>query len=217
MNPVGIVLAAAVACQPVPDSGQFGLWEATGTSMGGIGGYLELTADGSYYSAMAVLVDFVYKVEEGVLYIATDEVGPVEFTEGVPITLKDDGYVVLGAEGEEELRMRIGAGSGDSIVGEYSYRHYTGSIAYEKFTEDGLFYLRIPMTLEVGCYEIDGEELTLNPADGQAKSWYFRFEEGQLQLDNFDRVNTFNPAPGGAWYHVDEVDYVVPEGFEPEN
>ena len=217
MNFFSVVLASTLTCQPVPDAGQIGFWEATRSSMGGIANNIELRTDGSYSRAMTVLVDFIYKVEDNILYSAPDGEGPVSFTNPREITISNDSYSLTNHEGEKETRKRIGTGQHGSITGVYSYRHGTGAIAYEKYTDDGLFHLRIPMRLEHGCYSIDKEEMSLEPEEKPTYKTYFYFESSDLVLDDFKRKSYYKLVPEGAWYHVDKVDYVKPESFTPEN
>ncbi len=211
MSFFGLLLASTVACQAVLDAGQIGFWESTVTSRGGIGSNIEFKLDGSYHNAVTVLVDLAYDIKEGKLYIAKDKGEAVSYEDGVSIKISQNGYIVVGPDGKEEVRNRINAGKPNSIIGEYSYRHYTRAIAYEKFTENGLLRLRIPMSADGGCYSIVKNIILLASKSKPETSVVFRANQKKLTFESEEGDFTYNYLPEGAWYKSDAVDFEKPE------
>ena len=110
MSFFGLVLASTLTCQSVPDAGQIGCWESAVTSRGGIGSSIEFNLDGSYHNTVTVLVDLAYDIKEGKLFIARDKGEAVSYENGVSIKITQNGYIVVGPDGKEEVRNRISTG-----------------------------------------------------------------------------------------------------------
>lgn len=211
MSFFGLVFASTLACQSAPDAGQIGFWESAVTSRGGIGSNIEFKRDGSYNNAVTVLVDLAYDIKDGKLYIAKDKGKAVSYKNGVNIKITQTGYIVAGPDGKEEVRNRINKGKPNSIIGEYSYRHYTGGIAYEMFTKNGLLRLRIPMSADGGCYSIVKNKLFLASRSKPETSTVFRANSKKLTFESEKGNFTYNSVPEGTWYKSDIVDYEKPE------
>ena len=106
-----------------------------------------------------MLVDLRYEVKNGRLYTAKNTGEPVSYEAGAEFKVDNNALVLIGQNGEKEVRKRISPGGADSIVGKYKYRHYTGAIAFEQFTADGIMRFRLPMQSTHGCYVITGNRI----------------------------------------------------------
>ena len=121
------------------------------------------------------------------------------------------GYIVVDPDGNEVLRKRKNHSNPNTIVGEYSYRHYTGAIAYEKFSENGILSLRIPMSTDGGCYAVVGNKLLFISEDKPETSTEFRTNSNNLVFESEKGDFEYNLVSDGTWYQINVVDYVNPE------
>ncbi len=76
--------------------------------------------------------------------------------------------LVVTRDGREQRETRVGAApkpgtSGDDpLVGLWTYTHYTGAAAYEEYTRDGGFHLRVPIRTLKGNYTTAGNSAMLH-------------------------------------------------------
>ena len=207
MNLFSLLLASTLTCQPVVNKDLVGLWESTSISRGGIGNNIEFRIDGSYNAAVTVLVDLRYEVKNGKLYIAKNPGEPVSYKAGAEIKIENNALVLIGKNGEKEVRNRISQRVGDSVVGMYKYRHYTGGIAYEQFTADGFMHFRLPMRSTSGCYVLKGKEVKITSQDQEPKQLKYKVSLESLVLDDQKKLSKYNRVKDGAWYKSDDIDY----------
>ena len=210
MNLVAYALLSALSCHPVGGQDLVGLWESVASSRGGIGNNIEFRKDGSYVAAVTVLVDLNYEVKEGKLFTGKNNGEPVSFVEGEAITIGDTALVVKGENGGKEVRDRVTPGAGTAIVGVYKYRHYTGGIAFERFTPDGILNFRLPMSSISGCYSIDDNEISVAAQGQETEIVHYTLRAGNLLLGAEDKMSTFNRVKEGAWYESEVIDYKTP-------
>lgn len=208
-----LVLAAIVGCVTPPNNDLVGLWESTQTSKGGIGHTLEFKADGSFLKAVTVLVELSYRVENGKLFVAEAPAAAKQAQDGIKIELEGDALVVTGPDGSVERRNRIAKdGAVKSIVGAWSYRHYTGAIAYERYHPDGRLSFRLPMTSSSGCYQAKAGALTLVLTDNRNSPLGYTLQGDLLDLrSKQDKATRYRRSPAGPWYPRDNIDYQPPK------
>lgn len=211
MNPIAIALASTLTCQPALNDELAGLWESTSISKGGIGNNIEFRMDGSYTAAATVLVDLRYEVKNGRLYTGKNIGEPVSYEAGAEIKFENNALVLIGQNGEKEVRKRIGPGRADSVVGKYKYRHYTGAIAYERFTADGVMQFRLPMRSTLGCYQATETEVKVFLPDQEAKTLSYKLSTDQLVLFDQQKPSTYKRVKDGAWYESRSIDYKPPD------
>jgi hypothetical protein len=211
MNLIALALASTLTCQPVINKELVGLWESTSISKGGIGNNIEFRMDGSYIAAVTVLVDLRYEVKNGKLYTGKNAGEPVSYEAGTEIKVENNALVLIGQNGEKEVRKRISPGRADSVVGKYKYRHYTGAIAYEQYTADGVMQFRLPMRSTRGCYLVTGNEVKVIPPDQEAKTLQYKLSTGQLILIDQKNPSTYKRVKDGAWYESGNIDYKPPD------
>jgi hypothetical protein len=213
MGVQALVLAAVVGCVAPLNNDLVGLWESTQTSKGGIGHTLEFKADGSFLEAVTVLVELSYHVENGKLFVAETPAAAKQAKDGIKIELESDALVVTGPEGSVERRNRIAKDStAKSIVGAWSYRHYTGAIAYERYHSDGRLSFRLPMTSSSGCYQTKAGALTLVFTDNRKSPLGYTLREDHLDLrGQKDKLTRYRRSAAGPWYPRDDIDYQPPK------
>jgi len=211
MDIISIVLASTLACSSTANTELVGLWESASTSRGGIGNNIEFRADGSFVSAITVLVDLRYEVKDGKLYTGKNRGEPVSYEEGDRINIKPDALVSIGPNGEQLVRKRLRPDRGNSIVGQYKYRHYTGGMAYEQYGSDGIMRIRIPMTSSRGCYRLDRGTVSIRALQGEPRSLKYKLQADRLALEDQGRPMNYNHVKEGPWYDSEKIDYVEPK------
>jgi len=210
MDLISLALVSALTCiQPSTDK-LLGFWESNTTSRGGIGNNIEFRKDGSYNSSVVVLVDLAYVVINGKIYISPSKGAPINNDQGIKIEINDQSLTLIGENGEKVVKNRIKTSNSESIVGQYKYRHYTGAIAYELYTNDGLLKLRIPMSADGGCYSIENNIVNMTKENEEPKRMEFSLSPGMLSLKSPNNSYSYNLVDEGAWYKSDEIDYKKP-------
>ena len=211
MNLIALALASTLSCQPVLINELVSLWESTSISRGGIGNNIEFRSDGPYVAAVTVIVDLRYEVKHGKLYTGKNTGEPVSYEAGTEIKFENNTLVLIGQNGEKEVRKRIIPGRADPVVGKYKYRHYTGAIAYEQFTSDGLMQFRLPMQSTRGCYLLTRNEVKVITPEQKEKTLQYKLDAGQLVLDDQKNPSTYKRVKDGAWYESENIDYKPPD------
>lgn len=205
-----LALASALICHVPSDNNLIGLWESTAISRGGIGHNVEFRGDGSYTTAVTVIVDVAYDVKDGRFYTAKNKGEPISYDKGLKIEVSNAGFSLTGDDGKKEIREKQVAGTEQTIVGTYRYRHYSGGMAYEKYTDDGLLKFRLPMSAESGCYSTNRRKVTIKLDKGEEKELNFRVDGKLLVLEGKKGKFSYDLVPEGAWYPGKVTDYQKP-------
>jgi hypothetical protein len=212
-----LLISAVLMCSAPASKDLLGLWETEQVSRGGIGHTIEFKPDGSCVEALSVIVDFHYRIENGRLISGENEFSTNTNAKDAPeIVFEGDTLILKGKDPDcATIRMeRLGKKNSDklSIIGAWRYRHYTGGIAYERFTPDGRVNFRLPMTTSTGCYIIDGKQLTLIKSNNEEASMPFKAQGDRLELVNKNKPETrYRREQAGAWYPRDKIDYQRPK------
>ena len=196
------LVASVLGCVPPSDASIAGFWESERTSRGGIGQTIELKASGELTSSMTVMVDQVYRTADGKLYIAES---------GAPFTVTKDVLVQTDDKDDEIRKERVGsqAPGREPLVGAWRYRHDTGAIAFERYTEDGRLFFRLPMTSEHGCYRATSDSLSLDIA-GRTSTAQYTVAGTTLTLRSTDgKTHAYRRAE--PWYSRERIDYQPPK------
>jgi hypothetical protein len=212
---VPLLLAAAMTC-PAPGSGELvGRWESHNTSKGGIGHVIDLREDGSFVESMIILVNFRYEVHGDQLLVHDTSGAGAPGAPPVQFRVEDNTFI-RSIPNEPEVRAeRVDASDPNEpkIVGVWKYRHYTGAIAFERYTVGGDLSLRLPMTSSTGCYlpNIEKKEISLSPGKGREKTLRFVVGAAALRLESPGKPPTdYDRSPWGAWYDFDHIDFQPP-------
>jgi hypothetical protein len=144
----GALLASMVMC---PGAGQTfaaddltGIWSAEVRTRGGLGAQMTFTAT-EVTSTFGALVDIKYEID------------------GKEFTIDGDKMTVTRAGGPPQVMTRVGAphGGGHPIIGDWSFMHYTGQPAVQRFSRNGTSQLTVPFQTTKGPYRVDNGTLQI--------------------------------------------------------
>src|SRR5262249_20052136 len=201
---------SAMGCVSPGDTSLIGFWESEATSQGGIGHTLELKADGKLVTSFTVMVDGVYRATAGSLFIAENAKALAEATEGTRFTITQNLFVLTDSDGQDIRKERLGVQprANTPLVGDWRYRHDTGAIAYERYTDDGRLLFRLPMGSRQGCYRAASGSFTMNTLQVNSTMQY-TLASGRLTLrEGAGKSSAYRRAE--PWYPRDLVDYQPP-------
>ena len=158
LGTLAIFVAGAASAQVTPVSPLVGTWEAVARSAGGLGATLSFGGDNSLSYTVGAMVDFKYRRVRDSLFIVDPE------GHSTPSRIRIARDTLITVRGNSEQReTRVGAVSpGDSLVGLWTYPHYTGVAAYEEYTPTGDLRLRIPIRTLKGTYATLGDSAMLH-------------------------------------------------------
>jgi hypothetical protein len=191
--------------QPAP---LVGLWDSATTSTGGIGSTLEFRADGTFVEATTVIVNAYYRVTAGRLVIDERPVGP-QAPAAMAVRVEVEGDVLrwTGPDGAMVRKERLGrpeAGK-PAIVGAWRYRHDTGTTAFERYTDDGRMFFRLPMKSSVGRYVLKRSELLLTRPSQADVAMKVVLMGDELTLSTNDRTSSYRRDMAGPWYERERI------------
>jgi len=217
MQILPILITAIINCTAPSNSDLVGLWESEQVSKGGIGHTLEFKSDGSYVEATTVIVDMRYRFENGKLAVFESQVSPDTIMDSsAAIIFEDNGHILKGADGSTVRKERIGKAPPKGIspiIGAWQYRHYTGGMAFERYTPDNVMQFRLPMTSSTGCYAVEKDQLNIIQKDKKTKI-PIKLNGGQLALENENKSpSRYRRDQAGAWYPRDKIDYKPPQNI----
>jgi hypothetical protein len=157
----GAMLAGAAAGQagPAPAAPSLlGTWEAVARSDGGLGSTLYFGSGNSLTFTVGALIDMKYRRVGDSLFV-TDQVGNARSSQ---TRIVGDTLFETKPKGVQK-KTRVGAAvRGDSLLGLWTYPHYTGVAAFEEYTPDGQLHLRVPVRTLKGNYVTAGETAMLH-------------------------------------------------------
>lgn len=217
-----ILITAILNCTSPANSDLLGLWESEQVSKGGIGHTLEFKSDGSYIESITVIVDMRYRFDAGKLFVFEKQSSPdTRKDSGAEVVFEGKDHVVKGADGSTVRKERLGNKQPKSpsvIVGAWRYRHYSGGIAFERYTPDGLVQFRLPMTSSTGCYSIEKDQINIIQQNNKT-AIPFKLSDGHLALENANKpASLYHREHAGAWYPRDTIDYKPPQNLNnPRN
>ena len=217
MQILPILLAAIISCTAPINSDLVGLWESEQVSKGGIGHTLEFKSDGSYVEAATVIVDMRYRFDNGKLAVFEPQSSPDMIKDSASeVIFEGNGHVLKGADGPTVRKERLGNTPSNGslpIVGAWRYRHYTGGIAFERYSPDGGMQFRLPMTSSTGCYTIEKDHIKIVQNNRKA-TIPFKLNGGQLALENTSKPSScYRKEQAGAWYPRETIDYKSPQSL----
>jgi 2-polyprenyl-6-methoxyphenol hydroxylase-like FAD-dependent oxidoreductase len=209
-----LVLAAAVTCVAPSGTAPVGFWESDTTSRGGIGVAIELGADGTFLMSTTVMVEQLYRVTDGKLFMADSAAALATTTDGRPFTVTADTLTHADGRGSEIRKERVGAppaAGASPLVGVWRYRHFAGAIAFERYAADGRLLFRLPLTSEQGCYRATGSSLSIATPQTDTSMQYSVTGQDKLVLKAREG-ETFSYHRAEPWYPRAQIDYQPPPG-----
>jgi hypothetical protein len=136
-----------------------GTWEAITRSTGGLGSTISFAPDNTMSYTLGAMVDMKYRRTRDSLYIIDPQgvVSPFKVS-----VLRDT--LLMTNEGKEQRETRVGAAvtGADPVVGLWTYPHYTGVQAFEEYTPQGEFHLRVPIRTMQGSWVAVGDSAMLH-------------------------------------------------------
>jgi hypothetical protein len=191
------LLTVAPLTAHMQDSGgsAAGLWLSETRSDGGLGSWVQLRDDGTASLGFGALIEGTYTMEGASLRRAFPRgVEKDASSESSVVEMRIDGNTAMRTQPPpagwppqerltpedkamfdrlaQPLRMtRVGAPAPDapSIVGTWSYTHYTGAKAYELYTPSGAMVLMVEMQVQQATYSGQGDTLELRLPGATAK------------------------------------------------
>jgi hypothetical protein len=183
---MALVCLAASDVHPGQKTGVIGLWLGESRSRGGLGRWLELRANGTAQYSVGALVEFTYVWQDPALSLT-----PAGKTDRVPLmemqingdtavrrqpppdapprdTLPPDQRAMLDRMSQPLAMRRVGAAAPGAplIVGTWTYEHYTGATAFERFTPGGSMILLVEMQASQGTYTLLSDRIVVDLPDG---------------------------------------------------
>jgi hypothetical protein len=108
------------------------------------------------------------------------------------------------ADGDQQNRLerRGDAVAGaPSIVGTWSYPHYSGATAYERYAADGRWSFRIPLGWKATRFGVEDDHLLLAPGSREEERVRFEVKGDELTLtDEKERVSRFRRVVPADWH-----------------
>jgi hypothetical protein len=207
-----LLVAAALACTPPSDGTVVGFWESTSTTRGGIGQAIEPKPSGEMVTSTTFIVDQAYRAADGKLALAEGATKLDTPTGETTFKIVNGVFLQSDGEGGEIRKERLGTteAGADSIVGAWRYRHYTGAIAFERYTTDGRLLFRLPMTSQTSCYQATDTTVTVE-TPGRATLMTYTVAGSMLTLRSSDG-KSYGYRRADPWYPRDQIDYRPPTG-----
>lgn len=164
-----------------------GMWSSSSRTKGGLGPQWVFTKDGNVTNTFGALVDFKYQVNGSqirmLLLVPDGSVTKEAVTQEFSIngdTLTENPQ----SPDRKQIMKRIGKPYKDAhpIVGEWTYKHYTGGPAVMRYSRTGIVQLSVPFQMLTGTYRTNQGTLTITPNDQKPVSYKFKREKDSLIL-----------------------------------
>ena len=202
VNAIGraILLSSLVllgACSVDADDGVAGIWSSASRTKGGLGSQWIFLKDGNVTYTFGALVDFKYEVIGNRIkttFLASDqsvtnEVSVEEFSiDGDTLTTNPHS-----PDRKQVMKRSGGSNTGvPSIVGDWTYTHYTGGPALMRYSRSGIVQLSVPFQTLTGTYRENQGILSVTLRDQKPMNIKFRREKDFLILtDNEAKENKY--------------------------
>jgi hypothetical protein len=164
-----------------------GMWSSLSRTKGGLGPQWIFTKDGNVTHTFGALVDFKYEVKGNSIKMTllapdgsvTKEVSTHEFSIDGD-TLTENPRTL----DQKQVMKRTSKPFKDThpIVGEWTYKHYTGGPALMRYSRTGIVQLSVPFQALTGTYRTNQGTLTITPSDQKPVSYKYKRERDSLVL-----------------------------------
>jgi hypothetical protein len=155
---VALWLLALGGSANAADDGVAGIWSSVGRTKGGLGTQWTFGPGGSAVYTFGAVVDFRYEISGNKVTTtlvqpdgtaAPDSETGTFLVEGDTLTMNPD-------RPERQQMTRTPASPGKSgLVGEWTYKHYTGGPAFMRYSSNGAAQLVVPMKTSEGSYRLE--------------------------------------------------------------
>jgi hypothetical protein len=170
----------ATAAEPLA-----GMWSATARTRGGLASQWVFAPNGVATRTSGALVDYRYGIQGARLSLTEldENHAPTSKVTTQDFTLLGDTLTMNPARPEgRQLMKRVGQPfpGAHPIVGEWSFKHYSGGIAYMRFGRTGIVQLSVPFETATGTWLTEGAKLTTQLKDRKPVTGPWRLEKGLL-------------------------------------
>lgn len=164
-----------------------GIWSSSSRTKGGLGPQWIFSKDGNVTHAFGALVDFLYEIDGNRIKMTllapdgslTGEVSIQEFSvDGDTLTQNPK------TPDRRQIMKRTGSPykGVHPIVGEWTYKHYTGGPALMRYSRTGVVQLSVPFQTLMGTYRTTYDTLIITPRNQPPISYKFKREKDSLVL-----------------------------------
>ncbi len=187
MRLLALVLLACLAAPAALAEELVGLWSGTARSRGGLAPQWIFAPSGVATRSYGAVVDYRYGIQGSRLSLTTldENQKPTAEVTTQDFTLIGDSLTMNPTKPEgRQLMKRVGQPFPGThpIVGEWSFKHFSGGMAYMRFGRTGLAQLSIPFETAAGSWVADGLRLTTQLKDAKPVAANFRLEKGVLEF-----------------------------------
>lgn len=163
-NLLALSIAASQSAPATRATPLLGTWEAVARLTGDLGSTISFAADNTMSYTLGAMVDMKYKRARDSLYIIDPQNGVNAFRISI---IRDTLVMVNGGQEQRETRIGAPVTGADPVIGQWTYTHYTGVPAFEEYTPNGDFRLRVPIRTLEGTYATLGDSAMLHlPGQG---------------------------------------------------
>ncbi len=162
----GVTFLLLISAAAADQNNIFGKWAANGRTRGGLGGMWIFEPNGTASSYFGALVDFRYSVDGRILKTTFKDsyTGKIEEDS---TTYEIDGDTLItnptdATRRQEMKRVGLPQSGTNSIIGIWTYKHYTGGMATMEYTSTGLAQLSVPFEIEKGHYTFKQQEIIID-------------------------------------------------------
>jgi len=164
-----------------------GMWSSSSRTKGGLGAQWTFTEDGKAAYSFGALVDFKYEINGGLLKMMLLAPDGSDTKEIVTQVFSINGDILTEnpkIPDRKQVMKRTGKPykGAHQIIGEWTYKHYTGGTALMRYSRIGIAQLSVPFQTLAGTYRTNQGALTITPNGQKAVSYKFKREKDLLVL-----------------------------------
>lgn len=183
-----VLLFATASLLPLPSEAAetlAGMWSATARTRGGLASQWVFAPNGVATRTSGALVDYRYGIQGARLSLTEldENHAPTSKVTTQDFTLLGDTLTMNPTRPEgRQLMKRVGQPfpGAHPIVGEWSFKHFSGGIAYMRFGRTGIVQMSVPFETATGTWATDGARLTTQLKDRKPVKSPWRIEKGLL-------------------------------------
>ncbi len=125
------------------------------------------TKEGDVSFTFGALVDFGYIINQDKINIQTEESDSTQSDKDIfqQFSIEEETLTINSRDANEapQIMKRAGIQKANThpIVGNWTFKHYTGQTALMKFTSKGIMQLSVPLSIEEGSYSLQDNKLVI--------------------------------------------------------
>jgi hypothetical protein len=167
-----LIVATLTAHSAIAAPNIAGLWSADERTKGGLGSQWLFSGDGHVTMSFGAIVDFTYRVEGNKLITTFSQAGEPPEESTAEFVVSGDVLTINPNDTETKQvmkRMGLRLSGVSPIVGAWTYQHYTGAQAIDRYSSNGRMLLSVPFQTVEGTYQLLDGRVTIN-LEGQRPS-----------------------------------------------